>query len=93
MPQLSDLCQGLANDHGLRALPSDLELVELLVTNVVSDVFHQEENYSFLLGQVLLFSNFCIKCFGRKNELISDKNMIVKNLQMFMKGRMWKEKI
>jgi hypothetical protein len=67
--------------------------VELLVTNVVSDVFHQEENYSFLLGQVLLFSNFCIKCFGRKNELISDKNMIVKNLQMFMKGRMWKEKI
>ncbi len=79
MPQLSDLCQGPTNDHGLRALPSDLELVELLVPNVVGDVFHQEENNSFLLEQVLILSIFCLKRFSRKNELISDKNMVVEN--------------
>ncbi len=78
MPQLCDLCQGLANDHGLRALPSDLELVELLVPNVVSDVFHQEENNSFLLEQMFMNA----ECGKRKKYKSKIKDGLEKDVKI-----------
>ena len=41
---LSKICQSLPDHEHLRALPPDLELVELLITDVVGDVLHQEED-------------------------------------------------
>ena len=41
---LTKICQSLPDHEHLRALPPDLELVELLITDVVGDVLHQEED-------------------------------------------------